>query len=270
MASLPDTGNEESALRPVLAVLALCASLAAQADTLPTLAYCDSGDYASVLWPAPTAAIPEAHAIWLDPWLVRWPGIHGSGRFRLLYSADGQAVAEPGSQVHGADGALDLEPYSDALPAELAAQYRHVAAGVTLRATADTDTLRKLHRQQLLLVQQDAAGRVRRATRLQSPGALDGLYGAAADAKLGVTVAHDRTTVAVWAPTARNVAVCLYLTGDGPAQSAEKMQRDPQTGVWSANIGRDLSGVVLQVHRRGVRRGVGLVRNLVTDRTRSA
>jgi pullulanase/glycogen debranching enzyme len=262
---LLDTNNGETVLRPVLAVVALFASQATSADRLPTLADCDLGAYASVLRPAPTAAIPEAQAIWLDPWLVRWPGIDSSGRFRLHYSADGQAVAEPGTRVRGADGVLDMAVYRDALPAELAAQYRHVAAGVTLRAPADADKLRNLHRQQLLLVQEDPSGDVMRATRLQSPGALDGLYAAAADANLGVTIAPDHTTFAIWAPTARNVALCLHRTGDAPAESVEEMQRDPQTGVWSANIGRNLSGEYYTFLVEVNVDGLGVVRNLVTD-----
>jgi len=62
-------------------------------------------------------------------------------------------------------------------------------------------------------------------------------------------------------PTARNVALCLHDDGDGPAHSLQQLQRDAQTGVWSAVIDRDLSGnyytflVDVQVD------GVGLVRN---------
>jgi pullulanase/glycogen debranching enzyme len=160
---------------------------------------------------------------------------------------------------------LELEPDEGALPAAVADRFRHVAAGVTLRVRADADALRNLHRQQLLLVKEADDGRVIRATRLQSPGALDDLYAAAGGAELGARVAADRTRFAVWAPTARNVAVCLYRDGAGPATSLEPLQRDAQTGVWSSTIARDLSGeyytYLVDVHVDGA----GVVRNRVTD-----
>ena len=127
------------------------------------------------------------------------------------------------------------------------------------------DTLRELHRQQLLLVQEDADGRVLRATRLQSPGALDALYAAAADAELGATVAPDRTTFALWAPTARNVALCLYDDGTGPAQSLAAAAARRRDRRLVDDVDRDLSGryytYLVDVHVDGV----GLVRNRVTD-----
>jgi pullulanase/glycogen debranching enzyme len=157
------------------------------------------------------------------------------------------------------------------LPAVVADRYRHVAAGVTLRVRADTDgdanadALRRLHQQQVLLVQEGDDGRVIRATRLQSPGALDDLYAAASGAELGVTVRTDSTRFAVWAPTARKVAVCLHRDGSGPATSLEPLQLDGQTGVWSTTITRDLSGqyytYLVDVHVDWA----GVVRNRVTD-----
>jgi pullulanase len=255
----------EVAVRLIPAGVVLCATLALPAAAAPTLADCDAADHATVLQPAPATPLPEAHAIWLDPWLLRWPGVEAGGRFRLHHSAAGRAVAQPGTPVTGADGALDLEVHAGTLPPAVAARFRHVAAGVTLQVPAPADILRRLLREQLLLVQEDAAGRVLRATRLQSPGALDALYAAAGDATLGTSVASNRTTFALWAPTARGVTVCLHPDGAAPAQSLEPLRLDEQTGVWSTTLGRDLSGryytFLVDVHVDGV----GLVRNRVTD-----
>ncbi len=226
----------------MLATVVLCAAMATPAAASPTVVDCDVAGHATVLQPAPASAPLEARAIWLDARLLRWPGVEAGGRFRLHHSASGQAVAIPGLPVSGADGALDLTVHAGELPPAIAGRFRHVAAGVTLQVQADADTLRRLHQEQLLLVQEDADGRVMRATRLQSPGALDDLYADAANAQLGVTVAPDQTKFALWAPTARNVALCLHDDGDGPAHSLQPLQRDAQTGVWSAVIDRDLSG----------------------------
>lgn len=251
--------------RLALAGVVLCACVAGPATAAPSLDDCNVASHATVLQPAPAATQLEARAIWLDATLLRWPGIESGGRFRLHHAANGSAVASIGTQVTGADGALDLEPFDDALPTTVAERFRHVAAGVTLRLRAEPEVLRNLHQQQSLLVQEDPDGRVIRATRLQSPGALDDLYAAAGNVDLGVDVAPHRTRFALWAPTARNVTVCLHRVGDGPATSIEPLQRDAQTGVWSTSIARDLSGqyytYLVDVHVDGF----GMVRNRVTD-----
>ncbi len=252
-------------MRLIPAGVVLYAALSLPATAAPTLADCDAAGHAVMLQPAPEAPLHEAQAIWLDSWLLRWPGVEAGGRFRLHHSADGRAIAQRGELVAGVDGALDLDVHRGSLPPAVAARFRHVATGVTLRVPATADTLRSLLRGQLLLVEEDAGGRVLRATRLQSPGALDALYAAAGDTTLGTRVASDRTTFALWAPTARGVAVCLHADGESPAQSLEPLQFDEQTGVWSTTMGRDLSGqyytFLVDVHVDGV----GLVRNRVTD-----
>ena len=265
MASLPAPDPEETELRSVLAGFLLCCASAMPAHASARLADCDADGIASVLRPVAAMAPLEARAIWLDASLLRWPGVDASGRFRLYHSADGAIVAGTGARVAGADGALDLEVLLGAVPPEVEAGFRHVADGVTLRTTADTDTLRTLLRQQLLLVQEDADGRVLHATRLQSAAALDQLYATAEHATLGATIARGHTTFALWAPTARNVALCIHASGNDAARSLEPMQADPATGVWSATLDGDLPGryysYLVDVHVDGV----GVVRNRVTD-----
>jgi len=237
-------------LRSVLAGVLLVCAAALPAQASPRLADCDAKAIATVLRPAATVNPPEARAVWLNQSQLRWPGVDAAGRFRLYHSTGSTVVAEIGARVTGAEGALDLEVLPD---------------GVTLRTTADAASLRALQQQQLLLVQEGSDGRVIRATRLQSAPALDELYAAAEHARLGATVAPGSTTFALWAPTARNVALCVYESGSGSARSLEPMQRDGATGVWSAALDRDLSGryytYLVDVHVDGV----GVVRNRVTD-----
>jgi pullulanase/glycogen debranching enzyme len=207
----------------------------------------------------------EARAVWLDAQVVRWPGVDASGRFRVYHSADASVTAAAGARVAGADGALDLAVTDTPLTDSLENRFRYLGGGVTLRTDATVEALRELHRRQLVLVQEDDAGRVLHSTGLQSAAALDALYASAGDSTLGATIANRRTTFAVWAPTARNVAVCLHSDGAGPAVSLVGLGRETASGIWSTTQPGDLSGryytYLVDVHVDGV----GIVRNRVTD-----
>jgi pullulanase/glycogen debranching enzyme len=221
--------------------------------------------HAVVLQAAPVAQVVDARAIWLTATLLRWPGVAADGPFRLYHSASGSATAVIGAPVTGADGAFDLQASGDEVPRAVAERHRHVGAGTTLRIAADTTALRQLHREQVLLVQEDANGRVLQATRIQVPAALDDLYASAVGAQLGAVVAANSTNLGVWAPTARNVAACLHPSGSDPASSLVSLQRDDATGVWSTTLAGHRSGsyytYLVDVHVDGA----GVVRNRVTD-----
>jgi pullulanase len=204
----------------------------------------------------------DARAVWLGAELLRWPRVDTAGRFRLHHSATGQIVARAGAPVTGADGALPLSVFAGQLPAPIAERFKFVEAGVDLRVD-DPAKLDAVIASQLVVVQEDSDGNVLGATTAQLAGLLDERFAAAARARdLGVTVGHGRNTFKLWAPTARSVALCLV--GGESRSTAVAMQRDPASGIWSA----DVSGHPAQHYRYAVEvfvRGVGVVRNLVTD-----
>ncbi len=251
----------------IIAGGALCAGGAqgGEAGDPPSLADCGASDPVRVLQPTEAGAGLEARAVWLDGSQILWPGNAGDGRFRIYHSRDGRASAAVGGRVVGADGALELVTTTVPLPPDLEARFRHLGSGTRLRTDATVEALRELQRQQLLLVQEDAGSRVMNATRLQSAAALDALFPSAANAPLGARITSSGTSFALWAPTARNVALCLHGDGSGPAQSLLELRLDATSGTWSTTQPRDLSGhyytylVDVQVD------GVGLVRNRVTD-----
>ena len=219
----------------------LLATAAGLAQAQPTIDACN-GAWQDVLH---GAAPQEAHAIWTDRSHIKWPGVSG-GTFKLYYSATAQLAAPTGGTVTGADGALDV-------PA------------LAIRAE-DIGKLKALHQQQLLLVQEDARGKVTRSTLLQSAAALDDLYaGAARLDDFGVHVTRSGTAMRLWAPTAQNVAVCTYDSGSGPASAITPMQRHAGTGSWHATIKGDLSGKYYKYVVDVYAPSAGIVRNLVTD-----
>jgi pullulanase len=209
----------------------------------------------------------DARAVWLNRQLVQWPHVAAGGVVRLYHSATGQIVVQKDAAVSGADGYITLDLNIAPVPADLAERFKYVAPGAVYRVK-DTDLalLGSLHTRQLVLVQQNEQAAVQNATTAQIAGALDDLYAAAtAVPDLGVTVVGSETRFKLWAPTAQKVALFLYPADRGPAASAHKMLFDPSTGVWSLTLAGDLSGQYYRFAVRTVVRGVGLVRNLVTD-----
>ncbi|WP_273028913.1 alpha-1,6-glucosidase domain-containing protein [Massilia timonae] len=246
--------------------------LALVAASLSTTAYaaipldtCNSAGFQEVL--QANGEQVDARAVWLDKRLVRWPGAPLDARFRLYHSPAASIVAKAGGKVAGAAGSIKLDISPTAVPQATAERFKWVATGPTLRvADADLARLPALHREQLVLVQEDARGMVVAATRIQSAGALDDLYAAAeAIPDLGATPTANQTGFKLWAPTARQVAVCTY---DGPtakASAVHAMQLDEKTGAWATSLPRDLSGTYYKYAVDVVVPGAGLVRNLVTD-----
>ena len=214
-----------------------------------------------------TASTTDARAIWLSRGLVRWPRTDSAGAFRLYHSATGQIALRQGAPVTGADGSLALTVSTDPLPAAIAERFKFAGVGVTL-AVADPAGLDAALTGQLVLVQQDDAGNVLGATTAQLPGLLDDRFAAALGvADLGVTVGRGRSAFKVWAPTAQRVTLCTYSAGRQPrvATAHVAMSRDPATGVWAAALHGDRTGGYYRFAVEVFVRGVGVVRNLVTD-----
>jgi pullulanase/glycogen debranching enzyme len=186
---------------------------------------------------------------------------------RLYHSASGQIKARLDTTVSGHDGYISLEPFTGSVPAAAAERFKWVGAGALFTVkSADLSKLGDLHRQQLVAVQEDASGKVRNATLTQTPGALDDLYATASGSQdLGATLSNGVTRFKLWAPTAQKVSVFTYESSSGPAATVDEMVFDPATGIWSASRDGTLHGTAYRYAVQVFVRGVGLVRNLVTD-----
>ena len=243
------------------------ASSTPSAPTALSLADCD-GNFQQTLQGAGTApAALEARAVWLDSRHLRWPQADAGVRVRLHHAARGGILAVPGQPVSGADAVAELALFRGRLPAAVTERFRWVGAGpVWTWPQASRAQRAQWHRGELVLTQEDAAGRVQQATRVQAAGALDALY-AAADRvpDLGAMVAAQGTRFKLWAPTAQQVAVCLHHAARSPARAMQPLHRDAATGVWATQQPDDLSGsyytYLVDVHVPGA----GMVRNRVTD-----
>jgi len=261
--------------------LACCLALPAWSDSVPPAraADCSAGPQQVLrATPALPAAFGQARAAWLDATTLRWAGVAATPgtRFRLVHAPEGGlevAAGEPVRGTHGTQrtpGAVMLQPAAaPALAGDEALRVSHIGAGLTLGvAAADAARLREWHRGQLLLVQEDAQGRVQAATRVQAAAALDHLYAAAADAPdLGAVKRGARTHFGLWAPTARAVALCLHEAegeGEGPAARLVPLRREAATGVWRG-AAPTRAGTTYTYLVDVFVPGAGLVRNRVTD-----
>jgi pullulanase len=252
-------------LRCVLAALGLAGVGMAWAAP----AACD-GPHETLLRAAPGLPPPwaDARAAWLDAQRLRWAAVPGEGRFRLLHSNSGQLVLAPGKVARGIDTALVLDRLPGQPESEPALRrFSHIGPGATLAVrAADRKRLAELHRGQIMLVREDASALVLDATAVQVAGALDALYPAAAAVPdLGAVPRAGGTQFKLWAPTARQVALCLYPSGQAAASSMRLLQRDAATGVWAGRLPADLAGRYYAFAVELFVRGRGMVRNLVTD-----
>ena len=233
------------------------------------LSACDGPAFQTVLHPAAMPA-PEARAYWLSSRLLQWSAadVTRSSHFKLYFSSTASLQFTPGEPVSGAEGALSLHADTEPLAQTLATRFKFIGSGPRLALReADWPRLPALHRAQLLLVQEDANGVALAATSIQSPGALDDLYGAAAESlpDLGARPLARRTSFKLWAPTAQNVALCRFKTGSSPALAEAPMAFDAATGTWTLHMPADLSGQYFAYLVDVIVPGVGLVRNRVTD-----
>jgi pullulanase len=240
-----------------LAALALVAwAVLAHAQDAAPLDDCN-GPPSTLLQPARQ---PPARAVASDARHLRWPGVEARGlRLRLLHSAAARIVATPGEAAQGADRAwlLRLVPR----PPATARRFGWVGAGVDLALPAGVP----LHGQ-LVLVAEDAQGRVQQASGVQHAALLDARHAAAAAlGDLGVSVGRGRTAWRLWAPTAQRVDVCVHPRAGAPASVRLAMRRDRRTGAWSAMLPRDLSGASYRYLVDVFAPAAGLVRNRVTD-----
>ena len=212
-------------------------------------------------------SLSDARAFWLNQQLIQWPFNDGVGSVKLYHSAQAKLVVGKGVAVTGHDGAVTLEPFTGTVPSAAAERFKWIGAGARFKLPdAQAANLGTLLKSQVVIVQEDADGKVQNATTLQTAGALDDLYAAAASVNdLGVTVAGSSTRWKLWAPTAQKVLVFTYPNATGEAEAVHEASFDAATGVWTAAAASDLTGKTYKYAVEVMVRGVGLVRNLVTD-----
>lgn len=173
----------------------------------------------------------QAH--WIDRGTLAWPADTLDGTTYALVTAAAGGVTLVDGELAGTYRTIPLQARRHGLTGAQRERFPHLAAYQAL--TLDRQHLAGVPaalRGQLVVTERDAGGALRAATGVQIPGVLDDVYAPATRARLGPTFTGAAPTLAVWAPTARTVALQLFDTPTSRPRPVP-MQRDDRTGVWS-------------------------------------
>jgi pullulanase-type alpha-1,6-glucosidase len=183
----------------------------------------------------PDLDLSKAKAQLIDRATLAWKAGPTDGRaYALLYSPDG-GIAITDGRITGSAQTLRLNASAHGLSEVQRARNPQLWQYPTF--TIDRRDLGKVPdamRGQVIAVERDDKGTVLSATSVQLPGALDDVYSAATRATLGPTFTNGKPTLAVWAPTAKTVALELFDTPTGQPTTVA-MRRDDSSGVWRAS-----------------------------------
>ncbi|MGL4175642.1 MAG: pullulanase-type alpha-1,6-glucosidase, partial [Dermatophilaceae bacterium] len=156
--------------------------------------------------------------------------------YRLHWAAEG-GLTEDGGQIVGGESA-PLTVIPTGLPADLRTQFPHLAAYEALAVPSSArDEVADILTGQVAVASYAPAGELSTVTAVQVPGVLDELYASARDRELGPVWRGGRPSLALWAPTAKDVTLLVTPDGSDDEQRV-RMTRDAD-GVWSARGTRD-------------------------------
>ncbi len=177
--------------------------------------------------PQPLGA--ERAGQWVRRGLVAWKAPKDAVRFRLVAAPEGGLALEDGTITGGRSYRLRR---AGSLPARVLDDLPQLAGYDALRVgrRARRD-VRRLLTGQLVVAAYDAGGALVGHTGVQTAAVLDDVYAHAAHRSLGVTWRHGRPRLSVWAPTAKDVTLELWLPGTEEPRRLE-MHRD-RDGVHS-------------------------------------
>ncbi|MBL8519769.1 MAG: DUF3372 domain-containing protein [Betaproteobacteria bacterium] len=227
---------------------------------------CDRKETSRVLKVEPEGATLAAEAIWVDERRLMWAGAK-AGRVWLLVTDDAGVTLAPGSTLPATVAQYSLAQIDTPLEADTKRAVSFMGDGpVFALGEVDRVALRVLHKSRMAVVELDAEGKIKRATRIQAARALDALYAhGKRSAELGVVKENGRVYVRLWAPTAQRVGLCLYRDPASSALRELDMTESAESGVWQVSL-RDEARRSYYTYLVDVWvPGVGLVRNRVTD-----
>ena len=166
-------------------------------------------------------------AVWVHPTLVLLPDAPRSAADWTLHASDEGGI-DPDRREPVPWRQLPLSVVPGPPPPEVLAEHPHLAGATALRLPVEADPA-ALAAGQLALIGRDPRGAVVAATGVQIGPLLDALF--PDPAAPGVEWRGGVPTLRLWAPTARAVAVLLWLPGAGEEPRRVPATRDAD-GTW--------------------------------------
>lgn len=181
----------------------------------------------------------KAQAVWLDARRILWPGTAIEGGFALLREADTIVVGQP---LPRATEQRRLRVLGSRLTEADQQGFGWLGSGVVLDTAIANgeDEAHRWWRDPVWLARVDANERVVAFTRLQIAAALDDHFAAAERIDFTPQSDADGTHLKLWAPTARQVGLCIYPDANARANAVAAANRDAATGVWTWQTDHDL------------------------------
>ena len=176
--------------------------------------------------------LAEQKAHWVSEDTLVWAAATETGAtYRLHWSPDGSlALSDDG--VSGGDSVSVTVSGTYSEPAGVEG-FSHLEGLPTLQIdSADLATIPVILQAQIAVASTNSAGVRLDATGIQIPGVLDDMYGF--DGDLGVVWDGATPTLRVWAPTAADVNLMLFVDADAATVgTSHAMVRDDASGSWS-------------------------------------
>ena len=180
--------------------------------------------------------IENAAAHWIDTntfvWNLEGFDLDELDHVNLHHSVTAGIEADLDDNLNGTAVVLTLADQT----AEQQAMYPLTASWSAFTIDTETNDVKSIVKNELVLAAYDADGNAYKATHVQAAKVLDDLYTSgeadADEAALGVVYDGDAITANLWAPTAQNVMLNVY-DANKDLVSANQMTEDPATGIWS-------------------------------------
>lgn len=189
-------------------------------------------------------SIANSAAHWLDANTFVWNVDRTMAtKVQLHHSANADLAIDDDDKLNGQTLVLEETELTDAQKAKVP----HLADWPAYRSTMTAEQAKTIVKNQLVLSAHDAENKLAAASYVQAAKVLDDLYTSGDDdadeATLGLSYQGDTITVALWAPTARTVALKLYNAAK-TLTATQAMTLDAKTGIWSysgskANLDRN-------------------------------
>ena len=188
--------------------------------------------------PLPGTGQQQAH--WIAARTIAWPADLGTGDdFALHFSSTAELEVTDGAVTGGTSAALEI--VAGGLSAAEKKRFPALASYTALRLPSMSRAQLESALSSELLVTRSDGGTLTAATGVQLPGVLDDVYATSMRKRtLGTTWDGAVPSAAVWAPTAQNVDVLVWVgSGTEPVRKAMTRQKD---GTWTARGTRSWSG----------------------------